>query len=138
MQMLLLNFTFRILSYGQMSIHIGLMIWREMKQQGMTVTALADRLKISKTKAQEITNSASLDISLLVTISEVMEHNFLAYYETGKVFLNLSKEEKRKSQEEISRLKMLLAEKNKAIGLKEKLIQNLSHTVSLLEKGQYQ
>ncbi|WP_025144724.1 hypothetical protein [Pedobacter jeongneungensis] len=119
-----------------MSVHIGLMIWKEMKQQGVTVSSLADNLAISKTKTQEIINSASLDISLLVSISEILNYNFLAYYENGQLFSNLSHEEKRKSQEEIKRLKMLISEKNKAIELKEKMIQNLSHTVSILEKGQ--
>lgn len=120
-----------------MNVHIGLMIWKEMKQQGMTVASLATQLEISKLKAQDIINSSSLDINLLVRISEALKFNFLAYYETGKVFSNISQKEKKKSAEEINMLKILLLEKNKTIELKEKIIQNLSNTVSLLEKQHF-
>ncbi len=119
-----------------MSVHIGLMIWKEMKQKGMTIVTLSEQLAISKSKIQDIINSKSLDIELLVNISEALKHNFLAYYQTGAVFRDLSHEEKRKSSEEIRRLKVLLTEKNKALDLKDKTIQNLSNTISILEKGQ--
>lgn len=119
-----------------MSVHIGLMIWKEMKRKGMTIITLSEQLAISKSKIQDIINSKSLDVELLVSISEVLKHNFLGYYETGKLFRDLSQDEKRKSSEEIRRLKVLITEKNKALDLKEKTIQNLSSTISILEKGQ--
>ncbi|SDE19674.1 hypothetical protein [Pedobacter soli] len=120
-----------------MSVHIGLMIWKEMKISGISVSTFAEKMAISKNKAQDIINSSSLDVSLLATVSEILGYNFFSYYEKGKLFSDLSQKETQASAEEIKRLKSLLSEKNKTIELKDKMIQNLSHTVSLLEKVQY-
>lgn len=120
-----------------MSLHIGLMIWKEMKTKGISVSVLAEKMGISKNKTQEIINSSSLDVSLLAEICEVLGYNFFSYYEKGKTFSDYSQQELKKSVEEIKRLKDLLTEKSKALELKDKMIQNLSHTVSLLEKVQY-
>ncbi|GGE46910.1 hypothetical protein EV200_104293 [Pedobacter psychrotolerans] len=70
-------------------------------------------------------------------MSEVLGFNFFSHYEKGKLFSKLNKKETQASAEEIKRLKSPLSEKNKTIELKDKMIQNLSHTVSLLEKVQY-
>lgn len=120
-----------------MSLHIGLMIWKEMKTKGISVSVLAEKMAISKNKAQEIINSSTLDVSLLSKVCEVLGYNFFSYYEKGKVFSGHDQQELQKSAEEIKRLKDILAEKSKALELKDKMIQNLSHTVSLLEKVQY-
>lgn len=120
-----------------MSVHIGLMIWKEMKTKEIPISIFAEKMAISRTKAQEIINSATLDVTLLATVSEVLGFNFFSYYEKGKLFSELNKKETQASAEEIKRLKSLLSEKNKTIELKDKMIQNLSHTVSLLEKVQY-
>ncbi|MFD2583082.1 hypothetical protein ACFSR6_11330 [Pedobacter vanadiisoli] len=120
-----------------MSVHIGLMIWKEMKTKEISVSMFAEKMGISKTKAQEIINSSTLDVSLLATVSEILGYNFFSYYEKGKLLSQLNQKEKQASAEEIKRLKSLLTEKNKTIELKDKIIQNLSQTVSLLEKVQY-
>lgn len=120
-----------------MSLHIGLMIWKEMKTKGISVSVLAEKMAISKNKAQEIINSSSLDVSLLAEICETLGYDFFSYYQRGKIFSDYGQQELQKSAEEIKRLKDLLTEKNKAMELKKKMIQNLSHTVSLLEKVPY-
>jgi len=120
-----------------MSLHIGLMILKQMKTEGISVSWLAGKLDISKNKAQEIINSSTLDVVLLAEISERLGYNFFSYYEKGNFFSDYSQQELQKSAEEIARLKSILAEKSKALELKDKMIQNLSQTVSLLEKVQY-
>lgn len=120
-----------------MSVHIGLMIWKEMKVKGISVSILAEKVGLSKSKVQEIINSATLDVSLLANVSDALGFNFFSYYEKGKSFSELNQKELEKSKEEIGRLKSLLSEKNKTIELKDKMIQSLTHTVSLLEKVQY-
>ncbi|KIA91082.1 hypothetical protein OC25_23385 [Pedobacter kyungheensis] len=113
------------------------MIWKEMKTKGISVAVLAEKMAISKNKAQEIINSSSLDVALLATVSEILGYNFFSYYEKGKLFSDHNQKEIKASAEEIKRLKSLLSEKNKTIELKDKMIQNLSQTVSILEKVQY-
>ncbi|WP_235526124.1 helix-turn-helix domain-containing protein [Pedobacter sp. Leaf216] len=120
-----------------MSVHIGLMIWKEMKQKDISVSDIAVDLKVSKTKAQELLNTATIDILTLVRISEILNYNFFSYYETGKIFSKIELHEKNKLTEEVGRLKALLNEKNKALELQETLNKIQLSTISLLEKGQF-
>lgn len=120
-----------------MSIHIGLMIWKEMKQRNISVSVLSDALEISKSKAQELMNSATIDILTLVRISEILNYNFFTYYESGKIFSRIESHEKNRLLEEVDRLRALLNEKNKALELQERLNKVQLSTISLLEKGQF-
>ena len=121
----------------KMSVHIGLMIWKEMKQKDLSVSDIATALEISKTKTQELLNTATIDILTLVHISEILNYNFFSYYETGKVFSKIELHEKNRLAEEVGRLKALLIEKNRALELQEKLNKIQLNTISLLEKGQF-
>jgi len=120
-----------------MSIHIGLMIWKEMKQRNISVSVIADALEISKFKAQELLNSATIDILTLVSLCEILNYNFLSYYENGKAFSKIESHEKNRLIAEVDRLRALLSEKNKALELQEKLNKVQLSTISLLEKGQF-
>ena len=113
------------------------MIWKEMKQQNLSVSDFAVALNFSKTKAQELLNAATIDILILVRISEILNYNFFSYYETGKVFSKIELHEKNKLTAEVDRLKALLNEKNKALELQERLNKIQLSTISLLEKGQF-
>lgn len=120
-----------------MSVHIGLMIWKEMKQKGISVSTVADAVGISKSKMQELLNTVSIDILMLVRISEVLNYNFLSYYERGKIFSKIEAHEKDRLAAEVDRLRALLNEKNKALELQEKLNKIQLSTISILEKGQF-
>ncbi|WP_157257895.1 helix-turn-helix domain-containing protein [Pedobacter ginsenosidimutans] len=120
-----------------MSVHIGLMIWKEMKQKDISVSDIAAALEISKTKTQEMLNTATIDILTLVRVSEILNYNFFSYYENGKVFSKIELQEKNRLTAEVDRLKALLNEKNKALELQERLNKIQLSTISLLEKGQF-
>lgn len=120
-----------------MSVHIGLMIWKEMKQKNISVSDIAAALEISKTKAQEMLNNSTIDIHSLVRISEILKYNFFRYYESGKTFSQIELLEKNRLTAEVERLKALLSEKNKALELQERLNKIQLNTISLLEKGQF-
>ncbi len=108
-----------------------------MKQKGISVSDIATALEISKTKAQEMLNTATVDILTLVRVSEILSYNFFSYYETGKVFSKIELQEKHQLTTEIDRLKALLMEKNKALELQERLNKTQLNTILLLEKGQF-
>ncbi len=120
-----------------MGIHIGLMIWKEMKQKNIAVSDLAGSLAMSKTKAQEILNSATIDTLTLVNVCEILDYNFFRYYENSTTFSRIDSQEKQFLKTEIERLKALLLEKNKVIELMEKLAKTQTNSISILEKGQY-
>lgn len=120
-----------------MSVHIGLMIWKEMKRQNLSNTALADLLAISKGRVQSIVKESSIDTELLTKICEVMNFNFFRFYEEIKVFKKIEIQVQQDKAAEIERLKALIHEKNKVIDLKDQLLKNQSSVITLLEKGQY-
>jgi len=128
---------FQIIPLYKMSVHIGLMIWKEMKQKDISVSDIAAALEISKTKTQEMLNTATIDILTLVRVSEILNYNFFSYYESGKVFSKMELQEKQRLTAEVDRLKALLNEKNKALELQERLNKIQLSTISLLEKGQF-
>lgn len=119
-----------------MSIHIGLMIWKEMKAKGITASSLALALNMSKIKAQEILNHDNIDVVLLSKISEILEYNFFSYYESSDVFSKIKSDKKQKTTEEIKRLKEILQEKNKIIELKDQFIKSQASMIHLFEKQQ--
>lgn len=119
-----------------MSIHIGLMIWKEMKAKGISASVLALKLGTSKTKVQEILNYDNIDVVLLSRISEVLGYNFFSYYESSDVFSKIKSENNQKTTEEIKRLKEILQEKNKIIELKDQFIKSQASMINLFEKQQ--
>ena len=120
-----------------MSVHIGLMIWKEMKRKNISVAELSASLQISKIKVQEMLNTPTIDIPTLVNVSEILEYNFFHYYENSETFSKIQSVEKKNLVSENQRLKALLLEKNRAAELLEKLIKSQASTISLLERQQF-
>ncbi len=61
-------------------IHIGHLIQTELKQQGRTVTWLAQYLNIDRRVCYRIFNSYSIDTQMLFRISELLGKNFFSIY----------------------------------------------------------
>jgi len=117
-----------------MGIHIGLMIWKEMKAQSVSVGIMARELGIGKTRAQEILGRDNIDVLLLARISEILKYNFFEYYETGAIFAKIKEDRVQQSTAEILRLKELLAEKNRLLELKDKVVKSQANMLTLFER----
>lgn len=59
-------------------IHIGHIIKSVFDASGMTVSELARQIHCERTNVYKIFNRRSIDVELLVKISEILNHNFLA------------------------------------------------------------
>lgn len=114
------------------------MIWKEMKRQHLSNADLAVSLGISKSKAQAILTSPSIDTETLISICELMRFNFFQLYDDMDVLKKLKKQSKEETSQEIERLKNVITEKNKVIDLKDQLLKAQNNMVVLLEKGRYQ
>lgn len=120
-----------------MNVHIGLMIWKEMKRQNLSAADLAASLAVSKTRMQAILKNTSIDSQMLAKISEIMSFNFFQFYEDNEIFKKIETQEQHDTMAEIELLRALLIEKNKIIQLKDQLLKAQSASILLLEKGQY-
>lgn len=120
-----------------MSIHIGLMIWKEMKQQQMSVAALSESLEISKNKLQIILNSKSIETELLLNICVKLNFNFFGIYENDALIKKLKSQSNQEADSEIERLKSLIIEKNKVIELKDQLLKTQTQINVLMERRDY-
>ena len=57
-------------------MHIGKAIHQELKQQGRTVTWFAKQICCDRTNAYNIFKKSSIDTSLLIRISKLLNYNF--------------------------------------------------------------
>ena len=62
----------------QYNIHIGRMIKSVFDESGMTVAEFARRIHCERTNVYKIFSRHSVDVALLINISQVLHHNFLA------------------------------------------------------------
>ncbi len=58
-------------------IHIGSIIRRKLEESQLTIAEFAKRINKTRPTAYDIFNRKSIDIDLLIKISEVLEYNFL-------------------------------------------------------------
>lgn len=79
------------------TIHLGNMVKKELKAQGRTVSWLARTIHMERSSVYKIFDRNSLDVSLLIRISLVMDHDFFRdisikirenYDEISKLYLN--------------------------------------------------
>ena len=66
-----------------MKMHIGKKIKEAVKKSGMSVTEFATRINYSRRNIYSIFEKESLDTSLLIKISEVLEQDFFTHYSAG-------------------------------------------------------
>lgn len=59
------------------NVHIGEMIRQELRKQGHTVNWLAEAICCEKSNIYKLFRRKSVDLDQLMTISEVLNHNFL-------------------------------------------------------------
>lgn len=58
------------------NLHIGQMIKAVFDESGMTVAEFARRIHCERTNVYKIFNRQSVDVEILVKISDALEHNF--------------------------------------------------------------
>ena len=61
-------------------VDIGKKIKEEVEDRGITVSEFARRINKSRENAYDIFKRETIDTGLLVSISEVLEHDFFQYY----------------------------------------------------------
>ncbi len=61
-------------------MHIGNTIFEEVKRQGKTTVWLAKELNCNRTKVYRIYEKSSIDISLLMRISLILNFNFFELF----------------------------------------------------------
>ena len=61
------------------SIHIGNIIKEKWVEKAMTVTEFSTHLHLSRTAAYAIFKRKSIDINLLIKISEVLDYDFIRH-----------------------------------------------------------
>ena len=61
----------------QERIHIGTLIRKKMKERGMSVSDFACSLHYERTNIYKIFKRNSIDIELLIRISEILKYDFL-------------------------------------------------------------
>lgn len=61
-------------------MHIGKLIREQIEKQGITVVWFSEQLSCSRTNIYKIFEKSSIDTSLLVRISIILQYNFFNVY----------------------------------------------------------
>lgn len=59
------------------NVHIGTIIRSKLEESNLTIAEFAERINRTRPTVYDIFNRKSIDIDLLIKISEVLEYNFL-------------------------------------------------------------
>lgn len=71
------SFLFQRIMAAQDELHIGRLIKEVFDASSMSITTFANRLNCERTNAYSIFKRRTMDLELLIRISEVLDHNFL-------------------------------------------------------------
>jgi hypothetical protein len=100
-----------------MSVHIGGKIKAKVAEKGVTVTAFAAKIGVSRENAYSIFKRKTIDTGLLETISQVLGYNFFQYY------LRPMDAQKKEDSTEIAEFKSQIAILNELLPLLRDLVK---------------
>lgn len=107
-----------------MKIHIGDIIKREAKNQGVSNARLMEEIKVKNPQNIEYDlKQETLSIQKLALYSSALNHNFLKYYTELEPFRSFCENENNTSLEKINSLKEQLDQANRTISMQEETIQ---------------
>lgn len=64
-------------NFKMKDVHVGELVFAELKRQGRTVNWLASQIYCEKSNIYKLFRRKSVDLEQLMHISEVLNHNFL-------------------------------------------------------------
>ncbi|MGB3063018.1 hypothetical protein [Sphingobacterium thalpophilum] len=107
-----------------MKIHIGDIIKREAKNQGISNARLMEEIKVKNSQNIEYDlKQETLSIQKLALYTAALNHNFLKYYTDLEPFRSFYENENNTSLEKINFLKEQLDQANRTISMQEETIQ---------------
>lgn len=72
------------------NIHIGAIIRQKLEESPLSIAEFASRINRTRTTVYDIFNRKSIDIDLLLSISEVLQYNFIEEIYLDRVHFSLS------------------------------------------------
>ncbi|WP_025145853.1 helix-turn-helix domain-containing protein [Pedobacter jeongneungensis] len=116
-----------------MSIHIGLLIWKEMKAKSISREELAAAVNITKHRVGTLLKSASVDTEILKRISIKLCLNFFEYYRKDEDLARFEVDTAIQNHQELNQLKALIKEKNRLLELCDETIKSQKKIIASLE-----
>ncbi len=114
-----------------MKIHIGDIIKREAKNQGVSYTRLMEEIKVKNSQNIEYDlKQETLPIQKLALYTSALNHNFLKYYTDLEPFRAFYEEETKISLDEIESIKEQLNQLERIIAAQEETIQTQKELIS--------
>ncbi|MHA4895333.1 hypothetical protein ACXZ1K_11310 [Pedobacter sp. PWIIR3] len=117
-----------------MRVHIGMMVWKEAKNHGITQAQFAKQLKDRGIAYADFFQSEVIDADILVHISDILNKNFFSYYEPAEMPIALSNKKLHQLKDKLVALREVLEKKDKLIRSQEKYIKSQENLIKTLEK----
>ena len=64
-------------------IHLGMLVKQKMKERNISINEFADAIHCDRTNVYSIFKRKSMDVQLIVRISNALNYDFLQYYHLG-------------------------------------------------------
>lgn len=114
-----------------MKIHIGDIIKREAKNQGVSNARLTEEIKVKNSQNIEYDlKQETLSIQKLALYTSALNHNFLKYYTDLEPFRSFYENDNNASLEKINSLKEQLDQANRTISMQEETIQTQKELIA--------
>lgn len=116
-----------------MKVRIGMLIWREMKEQGYSQAKFIAILREKNVYIKDLFKIESIDVYALIQISAVLNKNFFVYYEPEEL-LGLLKADK-VEEGKVSALKALNKAQDTLLLTHQKMIKQQDNLIRILKSS---
>jgi hypothetical protein len=113
---------------------IGMLIWKEMKSQGISRSELSEMLKTYGIKIGNLAQQETIAAIALLQISVVLNRNFFEYYKPEDLAKIVDTDPQRTLRNKIEILHEVIEEKTKLLRAQKQYIKTQERVIEALEK----
>lgn len=116
-----------------MNVKIGMLIWKEMKNQGYSQSNFLEILRNRNVFLRELFKMDTIDTYSLIQVSILLKVNFFQFYEAEELDVLLKTDQTEISK--ISFLKLMIREQEKLLVTHKKMIRQQEHLIAHLKEN---
>lgn len=118
-----------------MKVNIGMIIWKEMKNQGFSQSRFMQILRDRGVFLRDVFKMETIDVYSLIQISDVLKINFFQSYEAEELPALLKSDEKENPG--IAYLHAVIKEQQQLLLTHKKMIRQQDHLIAQLQKNEW-
>lgn len=114
--------------------NIGMLIWKEMKSQGISRADFSEMLKSQGIKIGNLAAQETISAAALLQVSIILNKNFFEYYEPKDLVKMIDMDPQKALRNKIDVLNSVLDEKTRLLHTQQQYIKGQERLIEALEK----